>query len=538
MDESDRITARKNIMIFTNIRDLAPVKVIAPQNRSYDIIQSIRVGAVESGEPSPASTFKLQSVLLSALDSVLTYAATKNLGPTRSSRWYYLWFSAIAQGYNWVYKSGKMSGVKDDWDWDIHYPLETGDDISCWMTQILCIIMPTFNPAYDQTVLLEYERNTRGWTADEQQSNIKLINGRGNMSEWQRSWQAWITQRNIDGSVAAAAPPPASILPNGGTFLNVADTLQDPASFPQPTKWTPLQIGLNFQKYLTYDWQSVRSTCLTSDDEISINAAAAVTYPSDPTVRAAEINEVIQITNTLSDTQKVIAEFWAGGPNTVSPPGMCIWFWKTYVATKNIGAQNMDDLIFSGYDLALHVFETGRIVWSLKKIYMQARPIQEIRRLYRGAPMKKYDGSSITGEAWVPYQETNFVSPPFADFPSGHSAFSRSFANVMTSWFGPSIPTTEPITMNDLNLLSPHLEPQTQQFGTFVWNAGKSGIQNGVVPATQVILTWSSWAEMADSAGISRKYGGIHATSAHTGSVAAADMLHTILQSRMNVRIK
>jgi hypothetical protein len=36
---------------------------------------------------------------------------------------------------------------------------------------------------------------------------------------------------------------------------------------------------------------------------------------------------------------------------------------------------------------------------------------------------------------------------------------------------------------------------------------------------------------MADSAGISRKYGGIHATSAHTGSQALANELFDIVQT-------
>jgi hypothetical protein len=40
---------------------------------------------------------------------------------------------------------------------------------------------------------------------------------------------------------------------------------------------------------------------------------------------------------------------------------------------------------------------------------------------------------------------------------------------------------------------------------------------------------------MADEAGISRKYGGIHATSAHTSSQALANELHTILKSAWNI---
>lgn len=239
--------------------------------------------------------------------------------------------------------------------------------------------------------------------------------------------------------------------------------------------------------------------------------------------------EVVGITAALTDIQKVTAEFWAGGPYTVSPSGMCIILWKMYMNVISVGNNTM---IFSGHDLALHIFETGRIVWGLKKLYMQARPIQEIRRDYRGQSLTKYDGTAVAGESWMPYQETNFVTPPFADFPSGHSAFSQSFANVMTAWFGPRLQSSEPIATPDLNLLSPAFQTaQSNSYGTFVFPAGASLIQPSVVPSADITLHWSSWQEMADSAGLSRKYGGIHATSAHVGSQAVANRLHAILKS-------
>ena len=54
-------------------------------------------------------------------------------------------------------------------------------------------------------------------------------------------------------------------------------------------------------------------------------------------------------------------------------------------------------------------------------------------------------------------------------------------------------------------------------------------IQHNVVPSDDITLSFSDWNSLANSAGISRKYGGIHATSAHTASVALANELHTRL---------
>jgi hypothetical protein len=162
---------------------------------------------------------------------------------------------------------------------------------------------------------------------------------------------------------------------------------------------------------------------------------------------------------------------------------------------------------------------------------MEARPIQDIRRLYASVPadgtLKKYHGTNIAGNLWIPYQVTTFVTPPFADFPSGHSGFSQCFANVMTKWFGPSIPSTAAHTVSDLSLLSKMFTgvTQTLPFGSYTIPAGVSEIQTGIVPASPITLTWTNWQDIATSAGVSRQYGGIHCVSANTGSQVVANNL-------------
>jgi hypothetical protein len=339
----------------------------------------------------------------------------------------------------------------------------------------------------------------------------------------------------LDGFVGAQVVPTAIDLPNGSISLDVSLSV-DPDTFPQPYKWTPLKIGSNIQKYLTWTWENVLSTGLSVGDTLAIKTAANSFFPTIGT-RESEIDEVVTITNSLNDEQKVIAEFWAGGPGTVSPPGMLMYLWKEYMRVSNIAHNDyngLDKLFFSGFDLAIHLFETSRLVWGLKYDFMQSRPIQDIRRLYYGMSVTKYDGTSILGENWVPYQESNFVTPPFADFPSGHSAYSRSFANVMNSWFGSSINTYE-ISYKNLNLICPlFTSDQTNLFGTFKINKGTSLIQPNVVPSDDITLSFSDWDSLATSAGISRKYGGIHASSAHLGSVALANELHSRLNTLWN----
>jgi len=541
MDASDLTERRRNAMVYIFHRDKPASKKDETGATTYSFYNQRRVGAVEVGIveipliPEYDLQYGLDTLVFDGLTSVLKHTATLNLGPTRSSRHNYIWFASIAQALAWVRPTSPTSEGVDGWSWDTHYVLHSETSICVWMNRVLQAIQPTFTTFYDAEGQLELERRKYGWTELEQQTAAAEILKNGRWNIWFAAWQAWYTNRTADGATAAAIPPTADELPNGATALNVAG-MQDPATFPHPESWTPLKIGEKTQKYLTYNWQDVRSSCLTTEDTATIAAAANTEYPSTG-VRTTEIGEVVSITNTLTDTQKVIAEFWAGGPFTVSPPGMFLWMWRTFSKAYGVFSKyGMDKLVYSGLDLATHLFETGRVVWGLKKEHMQARPIQEIRRLYRGQTLKKYDGTDIDGMNWVPYQETNFVTPPFSDFPSGHSAFSRSFANVMNDWFGISIPETMPIDMTDLYLLSPVFDvPQLTEFGTFVFPALKSQIQIGVIPAVPIQLSFSSWNDMAEQAGISRKYGGIHAASAHTGSVLAADSLHTLLRIRYGI---
>jgi hypothetical protein len=172
----------------------------------------------------------------------------------------------------------------------------------------------------------------------------------------------------------------------------------------------------------------------------------------------------------------------------------------------------------------------GRIVWQIKSTYMESRPIQDIRRLITGN-ITAYDGISKPANLWMPYQTANFVTPPFADFPSGHSAFSQSFANVMTKWFGPNIPNNT-VSYSNLGILCPMFTTnQTMPYGSFTTAAGTSEIQPGVVPAAPLTLSWPTWQAMANSAGLSRQYGGIHCVSADLGSKAAANVLTPIVEA-------
>ncbi len=506
--------------------------------------------AVAVAEPEPIVQVDAETVapfpdaFYTALNVVLSYGAAQNIGPTRCARLNYLWFAATAQAYQWTQPrtEARIAGTKDRWDWTAGAPLETNKDQYVWMIHAWESMMPLICPSFVAGTLLALERTAFGWTTEQQTAEWTRVSAAGNWDGYWTLWQAWWSLRQADGSTEAAAPagaPTEAQLPNGATVLDVADGATDPNTYAAPTKWTPLKVGTKTQKYLTWSWMSVRSTVLSGEDGTIATNAAKTSFLLDPVAKAAEVDEVLDISQTLTDAQKASAEFWAGGPNTVSPPGMMIWFWRVFMQSTTVVAERgWSALVYSGLDLAAHIFETSRLVWGMKKQFMEARPIQYIRALHRGESILLYDGTATTGEHWVPYQETNFVTPPFADFPSGHSAFSQSFANVMTEWFGASIPTGISYTAADVSLLSPalaSLNGSEHVLGTWTFPAGASAIQGGVVPAAPVTFAFATWQDMADAAGISRKLGGIHCASAHVGSQAFANALHGRMLMRWGI---
>jgi len=78
-------------------------------------------------------------------------------------------------------------------------------------------------------------------------------------------------------------------------------------------------------------------------------------------------------------------------------------------------------------------------------------------------------------------------TPPFASYVSGHSAFSAAGAEILKRFTG------------------------RDQFGESVTiQPGTSLIEVGLTPSTPVTLSWPTFSDAADQAGMSRRYGGIH----------------------------
>ena len=473
----------------------------------------------------------IRAIITQACNLLLQWIITTKKGPTVTARALYIWAMIPATAWNWI-QSGATSiaGTHDTWNWDTRSAnaLSTRNSF-IWLTHALADLMENTFTGLNASSLRTYEQGVFGWSSAEQTAEVSAVRALAGWSTYQSAWTVWLTARNEDGSDDAIKNQPAEAqVPNINSEIQT-----DSATFPtlpNPATWTPLKIPSKArQKYATFGWGNVRSTGITTPMEEVLDTVANDTYKTG-SERDAEIDDVMRRTGTLTDTQKVIAEFWAGGPNTVTPPGMMMWIWQQYISAQT---PSISKTVFSGLDLAIHLFEGSRVTWRNKARKNQSRPIQEIRIRYAGQTLTSWDGSTVDGALWTPYQEVDFVTPPFADFPSGHSHFSQAFANTMNAWFGPSIPVTR-VTKTTLSMLSPAfagVASQTGTLGEYTFPAGKSQIQMGTVPASNVNLSWSTWQDIANSAGISRLYGGIHCTSANTSSQAIANALHTQLET-------
>jgi hypothetical protein len=203
---------------------------------------------------------------------------------------------------------------------------------------------------------------------------------------------------------------------------------------------------------------------------------------------------LVDISATLTDEQKVIAEYWADGPHSELPPGHWDLFAQFVARRDRHGAEehgvDLDVKLF--FALTNAIFDAGICAWSNMRVFNSVRPITAIRYLFDGQKIRAWAGpyagaKEIDGAEWLPYQASTFPTPPFAEYSSGHSNFSAAGAEILRLFTG------------------------SERFAASVRiGKGESRFESGLVPAQDVTLAWATFKEAADRAGISRRYGGIH----------------------------
>ena len=304
-----------------------------------------------------------------------------------------------------------------------------------------------------------------------------------------------------------------------------------------------------------------RSSELTPDDGVTIDISPGALgnnslgtsdghgHPVNPATGLPYASNVVK----RGDFVRVLAEFWADGPSSETPPG----HWNVLANgvtdapgfSRRIGGTGpvLEDLewdvkLYFALNSAVH--DAACAAWSLKRYYDGWRPLSAVRYMGgvgqssdpggpsyhpKGLPLipdlielvtpatvasGRHDGLTpgkiavlswpgqpnnpvttyqgvkwLHADTWTTYQRTNFVTPAFPGFVSGHSSFSRSAAEVLTAMTG-----------------SPFF-PGGMGVHTAVANT-TLGFERG--PSENVQLQWGTYYDAADQAGLSRIWGGIH----------------------------
>lgn len=251
------------------------------------------------------------------------------------------------------------------------------------------------------------------------------------------------------------------------------------------SKWVPLKkqsaTGETIQSFLLPHWGLVKPFALKENWQFR---------PGKPFEECDEgfkqqAQEVLDISACLTDEQKAIAEYWADGPGTYTPPGH--WCEIAQHILRNEKRNTPCILLFFALSNAL--LDASIACWECKYHYESVRPVSAIRYLFENDDVQAWAGpckgtKTIKGKDWNPYIDT----PAFPEHVSGHSTFSRAAATILKNFTG-----------------SDKFE------GCIVIEKGSSKIETScTVPCVDITLNWPTFTNAAEEAGMSRLYGGIH----------------------------
>lgn len=222
-----------------------------------------------------------------------------------------------------------------------------------------------------------------------------------------------------------------------------------------PANWVPTSLINQQQKPLLPKWGENRPFALLTGNACPLPAPPAYSEEkgSDFYSEALEVYETVK---NLTPEQRAIARFWSDDPMlSPTPPGHWIVIGLKILNERKASATEHADLLAR---LGITLADAFIGCWHSKFEYDLLRPVTYIKR--------------VIDPKWEPI----LITPPFPEYPSGHSTQSGAAATVLTAFFGENFAFTDNTHEKD--------KLPNRSFKSF-WDA-------------------------AEEAGISRLYGGIH----------------------------
>jgi hypothetical protein len=351
--------------------------------------------------------------------------------------------------------------------------------------------------------------------------------------EFYRSVKQYLRKRNNDGFITDKVFD----YPNKGYFINIDDTIQDLSSLPDPDSWTPLAVkqpdgSYKKQSFVQPFFGQVKNW-LTTEEWDQVWQIASDNFPSKE-VFDQQVDNQQEISSTLTNQQKLTAEIWAA-PKKSSPPTKWMIMLALVIAAKSYPLKESVALIGG---ICFNLLHAGVTAWAVKTKYLQKRPIQGVRQKYFNQEiMSPYIGQITNGTQWLPWQESVSFTPGFADYVSGHSAFSMACAVFFQMIFKSDI----------IPLCGVFVSPDYYYLWSDVFNSinlptcidqicmpSHCSQVNSKYPTAPVFSSFKSWNELANQAGMSRIYGGIHWENSNVGGLEIGSYISRTLFDKIN----
>ena len=238
----------------------------------------------------------------------------------------------------------------------------------------------------------------------------------------------------------------------------VVENLGFPAEWkltPGPAHWVPTSTIALQQAPLLPAWGN--------NQPISMPEAGACPLPPPPAYSEDKESEfykqaleVYQAVKNLTPENKAIARFWSDDPMlSPTPPGHWMWIAMQIFEKENTGLEKSVEVLGR---LGIAINDGFIACWRSKIEYDLVRPVTYIKR--------------VIDKAWEPL----LITPPFPEYPSGHSTQSGAAAAVLARDFGESFAFTD-----------------------------ATHVRDGLAPRS-----FNSFWAAAEEAAVSRLYGGIH----------------------------
>lgn len=184
---------------------------------------------------------------------------------------------------------------------------------------------------------------------------------------------------------------------------------------PGPAHWVPTSTVAVQQRPLLPWWGNVRPFAMP--DGATCDLPPPPAYSEDPESQFyREAKEVYDTVNALTPEQRVIAAFWSDDPMlSPTPPGHWISIAMTELAAEGADGPRWAQVMAR---LGIGLADAFIGCWHTKFEYDLVRPVTYINR--------------VIDPKWQPI----LITPPFPEYPSGHSTQSGAAVAVLSAVFG------------------------------------------------------------------------------------------------------